>query len=62
MIILKLKLKRLSPQGDVVKQDCHVDLDPRLHYSGNYEKHECSITISSLELEDAGLWRCEVSQ
>ena len=45
----------------MLKTDCHDDLNPRLHYSGDYEKHECSITISSLELEDAGSWICEVS-
>jgi len=56
----KCNLEWKYSKGDVVKQDCHGDLDPRLHYSGNYEKHECSITISSLELEDAGLWRCEM--
>ena len=49
-------------QGDVIKQDCHDDLDPRLSYSGNYKQHECSITISSLELGDAGKWSCEVSR
>lgn len=46
--------------GYVKKQDCHVDLDPRLNYTGNYEKHECSVTISSLQLGDAGSWSCEM--
>lgn len=56
----KCDLEWKYSQGHVVKQDCHVDLDPRLIYSGNYEKHECSITISSLQLGDAGSWSCEM--
>ena len=47
-------------QGDVTKQECHGDLDPRLSYSGNYEQHECSITITGLQQGDAGEWSCEV--
>jgi len=56
----KCDLEWKYSKGHVVKQDCHVDLDPRLIYSGNYEKHECSITISSLQLGDAGSWSCEM--
>ena len=44
----------------MTKQDCHGDLDPRLSYSGDYEQHECSITITGLHQGDAGQWSCEV--
>ena len=44
----------------MIKQNCHDELDPRTTYSGDYEKHECSITISSVQLRDAGSWSCEV--
>merc|ERR1719242_2928181 len=37
-----------------------MELDPRTTYSGDYEKHECSITISSVQLRDAGSWSCEM--
>jgi len=47
-------------KGGVIKQNCHDELDPRTTYSGDYEKHECSITISSVQLRDAGSWSCEM--
>ena len=43
------------------KLDCLSDLVPRVSYTGNYEQHECSITITGLQREDAGEWSCEVN-
>ena len=44
----------------MTKQKCHDDLDDRVTIAGDYNKHECSIKIRSLELEDAGSWECQM--
>lgn len=48
--------------GNVTKQKCHDDIDDRVTIAGDYEKHECSIKISDLELNDAGSWQCEMEE
>lgn len=45
---------------NVTKQSCHGDLTDRVSIAGDYEKHQCSIKISDLRLEDAGNWKCEM--
>jgi len=46
--------------GDVTKQQCHDDLEDRVSIAGDYNKHECSIRISGLEMKDAGSWECQM--
>jgi len=45
---------------NVTKQSCHGDLTDRVTIAGDYNKHQCSIKISDLRLEDAGDWKCEM--
>ena len=47
-------------QGGVSVQKCHEELDSRVTISGDYDSHECGLTVTGLEVEDAGTWECEV--
>ena len=41
-------------------EKCHSELTDRISISGDYDNHECGITITGLEVEDGGNWECEV--
>ena len=47
-------------KGGVSVQTCDDSLTDRISISGDYDSHECGLTITSLQLEDAGNWECEV--
>ena len=47
-------------QGGVSVQKCHEELDSRVTISGDYDSHECGLTVTGLEVKDAGTWECEV--
>ena len=47
-------------KGGVSVQKCDDSLTDRISISGDYDSHECGLTITSLQLEDAGNWECEV--
>ena len=48
-------------QNAVKKQDCSNDITHKVSMTGNYDKHQCGIKIQNVKLEDAGMWKCEVS-
>ena len=39
---------------------CDDSLRDRISISGDYSSHECGITVTQLQVEDAGTWECEV--
>ena len=39
---------------------CDDSLSDRVSISGDYNSHECGITVAQLQIEDAGTWECEV--
>ena len=47
-------------KGGVSVQTCDDSLTDRISISGDYDSHECGLTISALQLQDAGHWECEV--
>ena len=49
-------------KGGVSVQKCDDSLTDRISISGDYDSHECGLTITSLQLEDAGNWECEVGR
>ena len=48
-------------QNAVKKQDCSNDITHKVSFTGNYDKHQCGIRIENVRIEDAGMWKCEVS-
>ncbi len=32
----------------------------RLHFVGDYERHECSVVLDKVDSADAGRWTCEL--
>jgi len=49
-------------KGGVSVQKCHEELDSRVTISGDYDSHECGLTVTGLEVEDAGTWECEMEE
>ena len=47
-------------KGGVAVQECDESLTHRVTISGDYNRHECGLTISGVTAEDAGVWECEV--
>ena len=47
-------------QGGVSVERCDDSLSNRISISGDYNSHECGITVTQLQVEDAGTWECEV--
>ena len=47
-------------KGGVSVENCHDSLNDRISISGDYDSHECGLTITNLQIEDAGAWECEV--
>ena len=47
-------------KGGVAVQECDDSLNHRVTISGNYDRHECGLTISAVTTKDAGTWECEV--
>jgi len=43
-------------------QTCDDSLTDRISISGDYDSHECGLTISALQLQDAGHWECEMEE
>ena len=44
----------------MIKTECHEKITGRTRVSGDYDSHECAITITAVTLEDAGVWQCEL--
>ena len=49
-------------KGGVSVENCHDSLSDRISISGDYDSHECGLTITNLQIEDAGTWECEVAE
>jgi len=49
-------------KGGVSVQKCHEELDSRVTISGDYDSHECGLTVTGLEVEDSGTWECEMEE
>ena len=47
-------------KGGVSVENCDDSLNDRISISGDYDSHECGLTITNLQIEDAGTWECEV--
>jgi len=43
-------------------QTCDDSLTDRISISGDYDSHECGLTISALQLQDEGQWECEMEE
>ena len=44
----------------VRKQSCYRKLRNRMNYIGNYDKHECKVELSNVDVSDSGNWTCQV--
>ena len=47
--------------GGLVKSRCLV-YENKIFVVGNYEKHECAITVANVEKYEQGEWQCEVRE
>merc|ERR1719184_180243 len=45
-------------KGGVAVQSCDSSLVGRISISGDYSSHQCGLSISDIQLEDAGTWEC----
>ena len=46
-------------QGGVSIETCDPGLESRVLIAGDYDRHQCGITIPGIQLQDTGLWQCE---
>ena len=56
--VCKFEWKRWH--SEVRKQSCYRRLRNRIKYIGNYEEHECTVELKSLDKSDSGNWTCKV--
>jgi len=49
-------------KGGVAVQQCHDDLTDRLTIAGDYNKHECGLTVTNTTEEDGGSWECQMEE
>jgi len=49
-------------KGGVSVEKCADTLSDRISISGDYDSHECGLTISNIQIEDAGTWECEMEE
>jgi hypothetical protein len=49
-------------KGGVAVQSCDSSLAGRISISGDYSSHQCGLSISNIQLEDAGTWECEMEE
>ena len=56
----KSDVMNIIMQDAVTIESCDDELIERVKIAGDYEKRECGIELSSLEVNDSGDWECEV--
>jgi len=56
------KMEWKYAKNAVVVTDCHKDIKSRTRRVGNYEAHECGLELTSVTLQDAGEWECQMEQ
>ena len=44
----------------VRKQSCYRKFRNRMSYVGKYDKHECKVELSNVDVSDSGNWTCQV--
>jgi len=49
-------------KGGVSVERCDDSLSDRISISGDYSSHECGITVTQLQVEDAETWECEMEE
>jgi len=47
--------------GSVQMMECDGLID-RVSFAGDYNQHQCGITVTNAQMEDTGIWTCEVEQ
>jgi len=49
-------------KGGVKIQNCNEELAERITVAGDYDKNECGLELTELELADGGMWECEMEE
>ena len=45
---------------NITRQECDAGLEARTVFTGDYDDHECSVSVGEVSPADAGLWRCRL--
>ena len=48
--------------GDIKKTYCDNYFNRRLHFVGDYSKHQCSIKLTNSRVSDHGEWKCRLEE
>ena len=48
--------------GEIRRTYCSNYFNGRLHFAGDYSKHECSIQLTNSRISDHGEWRCTLEE
>merc|ERR1712060_272794 len=49
-------------KGGVSVETCDHSLVSRVLIAGDYDKHQCGITIPGVQIQDTGAWQCEMEE
>ena len=48
--------------GEIRRTYCSNDFNRRLHFVGDYNKHECTVKLTKSRISDHGEWRCTLEK